>query len=395
MAKMGKIVKKDKLSSINMAIFIAISGGLVFFNVNRGYTMFLYVLLSFIIFVKHKHEQFYKSNLFILLVLFTWPQINSILTAGTFSLNYDLLSFQLFALGTFFFVSRLNFYWFRETLLNTVKILCLFSLFFYFIDALVQLPGFLVSEKRVFLIFNLQFTPRLSSIFWEPGQLQIVLIFVLCLFTDELKVLSKAKRNLRKFSLVLLSLLLTISTTGYIALFVLICSAFLMSPIARKNVLIIPIFLLFLSFIAYVMYQTPAIQNKIEQQEVSELGGRTSLMVRINDNLALIEMSKDSPIIGYGYASTVFENKSFELDNDTSSNAWLLTSASFGVPFLIFILVCMYLNIKHWDNTLPPLAVMLVLILSQSGEYFLLFPYLLMYVYRFKPIKQQIKLVAK
>ena len=67
---------------------------------------------------------------------------------------------------------------------------------------------------------------RLSSIYWEPGQLQIVIFFVLMLFADELADLTKVRDNLRKFSPMLVALFFTLSTTAYLTLAIFVLGIF-------------------------------------------------------------------------------------------------------------------------------------------------------------------------
>ena len=66
-------------------------------------------------------------------------------------------------------------------------------------------------------IFNTEWgESRLASIYWEPGQYQVVIYFVLVLFADEWSDSALWKKNLRKFGILILALLMTQSTTAYI-----------------------------------------------------------------------------------------------------------------------------------------------------------------------------------
>lgn len=309
--------------------------------------------------------------------------MNSLFTTGNLSLNYDLLSCQLFPVGSFFLISSYNFYQFREKLLKVLNIILCYSLFVYFIFLLTHLPTFYIGEREMFLIFNVQGYERLSSLYWEPGQCQIVIIFTLCLFTDELRDTNILFKNIKKFGLLIIALLFTISTTGYLAFTFFILSILFFSTLIKKHKVFIPVIMVVAIGIIYLVSQSDAIQNKLEERENADSGASSSYVVRLSDNLALIELTMSSPWIGYGFSSKQFERQSEEAGNHASSNGWLLTSACYGVPFLLFIMFLIILGLKRIKGGLSPFLIIIVLLISHSDEYFIFFPYLLMYVFKY------------
>lgn len=85
---------------------------------------------------------------------------------------------------------------------------------------------------------------RLSSIYWEPGQLQIVIFFVLMLFADELADLTKVRDNTKVLAhvggLVLYSIYNGLSDFGNICIrHILFWQRFTVAALAENNIYVV------------------------------------------------------------------------------------------------------------------------------------------------------------
>ena len=227
---------------------------------------------------------------------------------------------------------------------------------------------------------------RLSSIYWEPGQFQIVIMFVLCLFIDELRDFSRLRQNIRKFGILILAMFMTFSTTGYLSLGLLFFVVILFSTLNKKYKLLIPFSLIVSCVIAMFIWNTSVVQEKLAQSE--DRSEETSYAIRMADNLALLEIAKSSPVFGEGMETRTFEVLSLKYGNRTSSNGWLWTAASNGFPYLIFMLICIYMGIRRMNLGIPNIVILGLLLLSQANEYATFFPYIFIYIFKFRDYKK-------
>ena len=229
-------------------------------------------------------------------------------------------------------------------------------------------------------------TKRLSSICWEPGQLQAVIIFSVCLYADLISILS-IKVLLKKFGIPILALLLTKSTTGYIALAILmfyyVLSYFESHKFRLKTILIGVTASVAIVLGIFSLVRSSVVTDKLSQREVS---GPNSFNVRLMDNLALCQMTIEKPLYGYGTSSKARLQRNMDLDSISNSNGWLNLSASQGVIYLIVILVSVFKRIRERvGNRIASLTIFLLLFISQCGEPRLCYPYFYMYCFVFNP----------
>ena len=88
----------------------------------------------------------------------------------------------------------------------------------------------------------------------------------------------------------------------------------------------------------------------------------------------------------FGLGRNTKEQRKFFLsrDNRTSSNGWLLASASFGIFYLVYFLYVMYKGIRHINFKVNNYFILAVLIFQQCNEAAIFLPYIFMYIFMFK-----------
>lgn len=226
---------------------------------------------------------------------------------------------------------------------------------------------------------------RLASIFWEPGQYQIVIYYILVLFADEWSDISKIGSSIRKFGVLILAIVLTLSTTAYFIL------GFVMLAILVRSgsnyLKYVPIILVLGCTAMYFIYNSEAVQKKVEQQE-NENTQESSYTIRVADNIACLMVTMEDPLTGFGPGSDEMENRLFSEGSETSSNGWFYGSAQLGIPYILFLWICMWKNVRRINKQSNTFLLFMILFLSQANESVIYFPYIFMYVFQFAERKQ-------
>lgn len=373
------------------------SGGVITSSRDMRGTMILFLLfaaLCFSIRSKYKSNFAFNNNLKVFIPISFWPVFDSIvLHSGE---GFGSFPPAVFGLGVLLILSTVDFYRFREVLLKWLNILIVVTLIAQ-LSVFIPLPTLNLhvegtdTFKLVFGMINMLCgIERISSIYWEPGQFQIILFMVLCLFVDEWAETSKILKNLKKFFWVIIAIVYTVSTTAYLASIVFIGSVILFSSTVKKHFIFIPIAVAFSVVIGYAIFYSNSVQDKLEGAERVE----TSATIRLMDAQAAIDMMIDSPLTGQGMLTKEYLKKRDDYGNHSASNGWLNAGAYNGIPYLLFFLLCMYKNIRRQQKSIPALLILIVLIISQANEYFIFFPITMMYVYRFASYQMQIDTVT-
>ena len=294
----------------------------------------------------------------------------------------------VFALSMFLVISTIDFDRFRNLLLRYLIWLSLISIiiqighdYFEIFPAKTYVDG---GGKLRYLslgIFTTEWAEnRLASIFWEPGQYQIVILYVLILFADEWSNIAVLRKSLRRFGILIIALIMTLSTTAYLMLGLIVLTILVRSW--KSYIKYIPILLLLSGFAIYSLYNSEAIQTKVEQSENENQ--RSSYTVRLADNLGCLLVTSEAPLTGFGPGSTEMENRLYSEGSETSSNGWLYSSAQLGIPYILFLWICIWRNLKQMAHYTNRFLLFLILLLSQANEYATYFPYMYMYIFSFK-----------
>ena len=353
--------------------------------------MILYAFASWIYMKQTTNSNFLKDDNLTIFVLFTvWITIDT-LFLNHFSNNNLFLQFIFFAFGTACLCSSCDFYTFRNKILKVLSVIMLCSIIVQighdyiglFPHRLVTMRGFPRYMSAYFFqtIWGVG-NNRMSSIYWEPGQCQIVITYVLCLFLDELRNISNIRNWLKKFAIPIIALLCTKSSMGYIVLCLLIIYIFIFSDIVRKHKSLIPLSLIMGFLMALYLFRGDVIQDKLAQRDATE---RNSFTIRLADNLAMIEVSKEKPIIGFGIGSEIAEDHLSINGDSTSSNGWLKTAVWLGYPFVLWLIFLMYRGIRRIERSkMISVIILFILFLSQCNESAIYYPYIYMYIFVFK-----------
>lgn len=361
----------------------------------------LFLLSSFFLFYQRNkrgqtHSFHVKRNLMISGGLTLWV-LSNVFLFNTDVVDMSYVIVVTYAISMMFIISSYDFYDFRE---KVRKILCIILTVSIIIQILRDL-GVLMPKSMTTLngeefnfclgLINTDWgymfgVHKLSSIYGEPGQLQIVILFVLCLFIDELLKIDRWKTNIKKFSVFLLGLIMTFSTMAYLMIAILVAIICIKSNVLQKNKYLFPIFAFISACAFYAIIQSPIVQNKIKGVDYDG-NQNLSFEVRMADNLALLEMTTENPIVGVGVESETFAKMKFTLGSKTDSNGWLRASAQLGIPYVLTLFLLIYAGIKKMKFGLNVFYVMLLLIATQCNEPYYFCPYIYMFIYSYRTFK--------
>lgn len=321
----------------------------------------------------------------IVLALITWNIVNNFIISGLSNLKTNLVfSVILIMVGAFFAISSMDFISFKEKLLKFMKYIAIISIIVLILDKIFDLPvtSILYDTDITLFMFNCHWGEfRLSSIFWEPGQYQILIIYTLALFSHELINISRIKYNIRQFIWVVLALFLTISTTGYLCFIIIVVGVFLNMKVKKKQLCIVPIGIIIIGIFLILMYRSNAIQEKLLQMNSDEV---SSYSIRSNDNMEMLQSCIKSPYRGYGLDSKSMDKEKIARNIQTSSNGWLYFAMGNGFPYVIILFLLMYVGIKRYEQSNLRFYILFALIVSQCNEWMAFFPYIYMYIFRYR-----------
>lgn len=375
---------------------IAFSGGVIFSGTYPRTCLIIWIVTALFLLrgrlreinnIDRRHGFFLVS--WILLVQFVFVR-------DDFDNKY--LSYILYLLGSYGLV-RFSYEEFRTILLRWMTWLAFISMvvqvgydFLGFPSTIHKTPDFDYTISCG--MFNVAWASgdslihRLSSIFWEPGQYQILIIYTLCLYVNELSDYSNPALWFRKFGVLLMAMVMTQSTMGYIVLALLLMVSFFFSKKrvyavhTLKSMIVSGVIVLLVCSSIFLLWKSPVVQEKLEQR--NETVYDNSYTIRLADNTACLMAAIESPIYGQGISTTQLKRRLISLGSQTSSNGWLLSAASLGFTYVIMLLFFMYKRIKEMDIKTPTLMVLGVLFVSQCNESVLFFPYMYIYMFHFR-----------
>lgn len=377
---------------------ILFSGGVVFNGTYPRSCLIIWVLTTALLLIKEKPN---KNNILICIGISLWILlVQFVFVRGSFDNKYvSYLLYMAGGLGLFSFTLAE----FRSKMLKWMKIIAFFSIIAQIGYDILSFPSYThyddggSSFTICMLFFNVAWASgdtilhRLSSVFWEPGQYQILITFTLCLFIDEIADFKNFKIWFKKFGVLIVAMLLTQSTMGYLVLMLIIAISFIFSrkrtskkqPSLKKHIVSLFTFCIIAVGI-FFMWNSSVIQDKLAQGDSNY---DNSYNIRMADNFACLIAALESPIYGQGIETAQLQSRLSALGNFTASNGWLLSAASLGFVYVAIILVIMYMRINEMQQNVPTLAVLGVLFLAQCNESVMYFPYLYIYVYHFKKKK--------
>lgn len=248
--------------------------------------------------------------------------------------------------------------------------------------------GIVVANSRSILFYTFNMSENMVSnrnagMFWEPGAFQGYILLVPLMFINKLEILwTRYKKNC---IILLLALLTTESTTGYITL-IFILSYLLLAKI--KRLWVKTIFLpLFIIGVYYAYTSLDFMSEKIEREylmttELSVATGDYSFS-RLGAAVTDWHHIKQHPIIGNGFTIKGRYGLTTQ-DIVAFGNGFTGIINILGIPFILLYFTLLFMNspMKKFDTVFFSIIILLLLQGEQFMEYpiFLSLPFLVKYV---------------
>lgn len=324
--------KRIKLIDYLAVFLLVISCGTAYFYLyNAGSTLLILLFFSFFYAINKKVK--FKVNCFtviyVLLIL-----VNYLL----FGYDMNLVGDLIFLMSTFLVVSSSNYTVFRRAFLDVTVFLAIVSILFeaLFLSGIISPVLYGAGKGGLFGHYLYCYhafggglwgiSSQLYGIFWEPGIYQMILNIALLMNLDLLDKLSKIPSKRIKIITLVLAVVLTRSTTGYLTLGIIFVGYFVKNSAKSPKSKISAI----LSMIVFgiVVVSSSVITDKFSDDNAS-------FIARSNDWTALTNAIITHPLWGSGVNAAAFEKVAVKFGMHGSKSAGILfQTAQMGLFWL-------------------------------------------------------------
>ena len=220
---------------------------------------------------------------------------------------------------------------------------------------------------------------RNCGAFWEPGVFACYINFLFVLFSNDLRGLWTNHR--KKFIVLVIGLLSTQSTTGYLVFAFIVALYFLLVLRSRWRYILIPLFSV---VVIYSFVRLDFLHSKIlEQNSRAEMAAGEYDSSRIGAFIFDLYYIQKRPFIGNGLSldTQYDEHKDIiqmwkDRDVDMNGNGLSSFTMSMGIPFLIILFILFWRNNNGISVKIKVLAILSILLML-NGEPLMLYPMLL------------------
>lgn len=331
--------------------------------------IFCFFIASLIYHLYKFNGRIYQNQSLSYILIFTGATLIGRLFFNPNVSNYYWITVIINAFSSYLFFSAITFPVFRKVLYSVMFWLMGINIILMALRLLSILPVYEVVSQHgiahsMFFIYNMTDIDRLSGIWHEPGACQIYINATLLFVLPDIANRKLKKRDWFRLSILVLALLLTRSTGGYLA-FLIVGFAYLWPYFKRGSFFAKVTVIVSALILVGVVLASSVIQDKIGQRD--ELGDN-SYKIRINDNIACWEMSIEKPLTGYGWFTKEFQDRSWQLENRSSSNGIFLVGASIGAWWYLLLFLTLYKSIKQLPFGVPVLIPLLAFLVMEANE---------------------------
>ena len=213
---------------------------------------------------------------------------------------------------------------------------------------------------------------RNAGMFWEPGAFAGYLILAFLPYTNHMSFLWARYRW--RVIVILVALLTTLSTTGYIVCFILFITQ--LSVSVRNKWTMLLVYIVSIPLAIYAYFNLEFLNDKIsdELERTSEMTAQDINFSRTGSMIFDWHYIRKHPIIGNGLVmSTRYADHLgyYDADDlDAFSNGFTGNIACLGITFMLAYLATIYRNRTIYFRKI----VILIVVLLLQGEYFLNYP---------------------
>lgn len=279
----------------------------------------------------------------------------------------------------------------EEFVIHYVNIICGFALISIIFVSIANfspqyvefLSSNIVAGDHPYKIFPLytwgwnEIFKRNSGPFWEPGAFQgfiNIAILLIIFYMDNIK---KAKT---KIIILIITLLTTQSTTGYIVfLMILVIFGFDIIRKFRINIILRCLVLVIIIASGIFIIASNNISNKLDESN-------QSTAIRSGDYKQSIRMIIEKPIFGYGPGQAK-TRRELQLGISDNSNGLLSMVCTYGIIFSIYYIYRLIKGINimfHTNNILKKICIVIIFIILDCTEGLIWLPFYLTFLFQWK-----------
>lgn len=384
------IRKITPVEYILMFLVICISGNPVFIYTESKFIYAFFAILMFSLCLIKGKKLFSPKFIFWLICSFILFMLQNVILEYTSiyaEINFITRLYIAFLTASYF-GNR-----FREIYFKVMIFVCTISIPMYILYAYGGINiGFDFDRYRTIIIYNnihqtiYDTSYRNSGMFWEPGAFQGFIMLVPLLYSNNLKQLWN--NNKKGCISLLLALLTTRSTTGYIT-FTLFIFLTIISNRGIKSIYKVLLMFVTIIFFVYVWQQDFMKEKLIEQYE--EAKGIQQGDVSWNRMAGMvidINNIKRHPIIGNGFLNKSRYGILGEYMKGTG-NGFSGAINIFGIPFMILYFIGVFNNLRYL-YVANRFIFIFTIILLLNGEYFLNYSMFWSLIFIKKPIDEYV-----
>lgn len=269
---------------------------------------------------------------------------------------------------------------FRGVYLKVISTLCGISILGFMANIFIgEFPGYQFDRYCSLVFYNyvlggsdshfMDIGTRNSGMFWEPGAFQGYINIAFLLYIDKFNVFFREYK--KYFIILLLALLSTFSTTGYLVFFaIIVLSAFRNT----KNIIAKVFITTFVSIAAFWAYNNlDFMGEKInhEYENVQEINNRGVASSRMGSAIISWQNLMNNPLCGNGHLIEMRYYGISYADFNGGGNGFFGAMNMFGIPMMLLYLLLLYKNYK--SVPFLKLVFVVVVVIMLQGEYFLNF----------------------
>lgn len=390
-----KISSLDKLVAW---IFVFTTGSLCWALNYTSICFLFYLLLAIANFFVRKNKTPLRPDVsfFYIVSISIIALISTILIGGKYG-NNAMFGYIVIMVGSYLIISQYNFYYFRRLILDVLYYISLIGIPVFLLNELEVLPTITVVLRDgishvLFFIYHLGWPKifhRYAGIWHEPGACQILYNMILILYIDNFIKWQWNKGELKRIIVIIISVLLSMSTTGYLIFILLMVYCGFRAKFGGKYRWILkPIILLTSIIVSLIMFNSDVVSNKLDEDPETGLEA-TSKISRLNENLNMFEAFSEKPILGWGLGSKEQINYFVRGGNDGQSNGFLYLMSAWGSVWLIVFLITLFISTNKIFRNLPTtIFVVLLYIILFCSERYLEYPIAYLLLIKFKTYNQ-------
>jgi hypothetical protein len=388
---MGEIMKYILYLS---TILLILTSGTVYFSIEHGNVfLVLFFALSCILFVRYK--KIHKKNLSVLLIIYVLLIANTLVNVNYKVDIETLINFTIKLFFVMIFCSNVKLEDFKSMFINIIVVMCVSSLLWYGMSELlgISLPMQQLKNVKDITFF---YTPyhtlgwatlfhRNAGMFWEPGAYQIFINLALLFLFDQQNF---NKRNKIKCSILMITLITTKSTTGYIIFALVLVNCLNISSKKSKikvskgtNIIVL--------VIAAAVAITTLLSNSVIIDKFNE--ENQSFIIRQKDLFQSINIVKEKPLMGYGVLSDELFYKQKAREIGSNSNGILYFVEMIGIVGIILFSIILFRNSKYLFENVNYKIFIIIIVLFHLTEVIVFMPISIIFLFKFDSKKINVK----